>query len=307
MTWAYFTLIFLTMVTSVCGAVGNSVVIWLLSCRSQHTPFTVYMLNLAVADLLFLLCMAAVLSLETQPHPELDSISNDATPDFTPYAIAYEAMWRVKYFAYTTGLSLLTAISTQRCLSVLCPIWYKCHQPQHLSTIVTALLWALSFSMNMLASYFCTTYLHFHKQHCFKVDMAIGTLILGVFMPVMAISSAILFVQVRKSIVQRPRRLYVVILTTVFVFLVCSLPLGIYWYVVLWTDPKPQVKLLWLCVSRFSSSVSSSANPVIYFLVGNQRHRKLKESMGAILNRALQEEPELEGRETPSTGIQERI
>uniref|UniRef100_A0A8C2YUC0 MAS related GPR family member D n=1 Tax=Chinchilla lanigera TaxID=34839 RepID=A0A8C2YUC0_CHILA len=302
-TWTYFAMIFLTMVTSVCGIVGNSIVIWLLSCRVRRTPFSIYMLNLGVADLLFLLCMASVVSLETQPLPDWDL-------DFNSLAMAYEVMIRVKYFAYTTSLSLLTAISTQRCLSVLYPIWYRCHRPQHLSTTVLTLLWTLCFTMNMLASCFCTRFSHFNKKDCFKVDIAMSTLIMGVFTPVMAISSVTLFVQVRKSTLlgrRRPRRLYVVILTSVFVFLVCSLPLGIHWFVVFWTDLGPHTKLLWLCLARFSSSVSSSANPVIYFLVGSLRHQKLKESMNVVLDRALQEEPELEERETPSTGTQEGI
>ncbi|KAM6160892.1 mas-related G-protein coupled receptor member D [Erethizon dorsatum] len=308
MTWAYFAMIFLSVVTALCGIAGNSVVICLLSCHLRRTPFSIYILNLAVADLLFLLCMTSVVSLETQSLPDLDIIDENSIWKSSWYTMAYELLRRMKYFAYTTSLSLLTAISTQRCLSVLYPIWYKCHQPRHLSTMVIALLWALCFTMNLLASYFCTTFWNFNEKHCFKVDMTIGTLIMGIFTPVMAISSVILFVQVRKSTLlwrRQPRRLYVVILISVFVFLVCSLPLGIYWFVVFWTGLQPQVKLLWLCLSRLSSSLSSSANPVIYFLVGSQRRQKLKESMKAILDRALQEEPELEGREMPSTGTQE--
>ncbi|EHB12327.1 Mas-related G-protein coupled receptor member D [Heterocephalus glaber] len=272
-TWVYFSMSFLTTVISVCGIAGNSVVVWLLSRRLRSTPFSVYILNLAVADLLFLLCMASIIILETQPLPDFKNANLSAILSTNPRAkasaMAYEVVTRVKYFAYTTSLSLLTAISTQRCLSALYPFWYKCHRPRHLSSIVSALLWVLSFTMNMLASFFCNLFWHFIHVQCFKIDMALGTLILGVFTPVMAISSAILFVQVRKS--------------------------------------TPQVKFLWVCLSRLSSSVSSSANPVIYFLVGSQRSWRLKESMGAILDRALQEEPELEGRETLSTGTQEGI
>lgn len=313
-TWVYFAMTFLTIVTCVCGIAGNSTVIWLLSRCLRRTPFSTYILNLAVADLLFLLCMASVISLETQPLSDFRSTNSSANLSISPRAevrvTAYEVMKRMKYFAYTTSLSLLTAISTQRCLSALYPIWYKCHRPRHLSATVSALLWVLSFIMNMLASFFCSKFWYLTYTQCFKVDMALGALIMGVFTPVMATSSVTLFVQVQKSTLvrrRRPRRLYVVILVSVFVFLVCSLPLGIYWFVLYWVDLRPHVKLLWVCLSRLSSSVSSSANPVIYFLVGSRRSQRLKESMGAVLDRALQEEPELGGRETPSTGTQEGI
>lgn len=293
-TWVYFSVTFLAMATCVCGMAGNSVVIWLLSFHSeQRSPFCVYVLNLAVADLLFLLCMASLLSLETGP---LLTASTSAR--------VYEGIRRIKYFAYTAGLSLLTAISTQRCLSVLFPIWYKCHRPRHLSAVVCGALWALALLMNFLASFFCVQFWHPNEHQCFKVDMVFNSLILGIFMPVMVLTSTIIFIRVRRnSLLQRrrPRRLFVVILASVLVFLICSLPLGINWFLLYWVELPRDVRLLYICASRFSSSFSSSANPVIYFLVGSQKSHRLQESLGAVLGRALQDEPEPEGRETPST------
>ncbi|NXB82922.1 MRGRD protein, partial [Donacobius atricapilla] len=52
---------------SLCGLVGNGVVMWFLGFHTKQNPFTVYILNLAVADfsllLLFLLLMLAFLTL----------------------------------------------------------------------------------------------------------------------------------------------------------------------------------------------------------------------------------------------------
>nr|XP_004656839.1 mas-related G-protein coupled receptor member D [Jaculus jaculus] len=298
-TWTYFTVTFLAMVTCVCGLMGNGVVVWLLSFRVQRNPFCVYVLNLAVADLLFLLCMAFLLSLETGPLL-LNSTS----------IRTYEVVKRTKYFAYTTGLSLLTAISTQRCLSVLFPLWYKCHQPRHLSTVVCSVLWGLSLVMNFTASFFCVHFWHPSDSQCFQVDMVFSGLIMGIFMPVMTLSSATLFIRVRRSGLlrrRRARRLYLVILVSVFVFLTCSLPLGIYWFFLYWVDLPQAVKVLYFGIARFFSSISSSANPLIYFLVGSQRNQKLQESLGTVLGRALRDEPELEGRETPSIALSEGI
>ncbi|XP_051002838.1 mas-related G-protein coupled receptor member D [Acomys russatus] len=292
-TWIYLSVTFLAMATCVCGMAGNCLVIWLLSFRVQRSPFCIYVLNLAVADLLFLVCMASLLSLETGPL-----LTNSTSTR------VYEVIRRTKYFAYTAGLSLLTAISTQRCLSTLFPIWYKCHQPRKLSSAVCGTLWALALLMNFLASFFCVRFWHPNENQCFKVDMVFSILILGIFMPVMILSSATLFIRVRKNTLlrrRRPRRLFVVILASVFVFLTCSLPLGIYWFLLYWVGLPQDVRLLYVCLSRFSSCLSSSANPLIYFLVGSQKHRRLQESLGAVLGRALRDEPEPEGRETPST------
>ncbi|XP_041516700.1 mas-related G-protein coupled receptor member D [Microtus oregoni] len=291
-TWVYFSVTFLAMVTCVLGMAGNSVVTWLLSFRVQRSPFCVYVLNLAVADLLFLFCMASMLGLET----------GLLLPASTSTKI-YEGLRRTKYFAYTTGLSLLTAISTQRCLSVLFPIWYKCHQPQHLSAAVCGVLWVLALLMNFLTSFFCVRFWHPSKKLCFMMDMVVWGIILGVFMPIMILSSTILLIRVRKNTLlrrRRPRRLFVVILASVFVFLTCSLPLGFYWFFLYWEKLPQNVVSLYVCLSRFSSCLSSSANPVIYFLVGSQKSHRLQDSLGAVLGRALRDEPEPEGRETPS-------
>lgn len=287
----------LALVTSLCGAAGNSMVVWLLSASLRRNPFCVYLLNLAVADLLFLLCMASMLTLET---PSLAATQ----------AGVYEVVRRVKYFAYTASLSLLTAISAQRCLSVLFPLWYKCRRPRHLSSLVCCLLWALALVMNTLTALFCVPFWQHDRKWCFTVDVAMSTLIMGAFTPVMTVSGLTLYVRVRRSALlrrRRPRRLLVVILASVFVFLVCSLPLGIYWFVLYWLPLPREVMLLCVCLSRLSSSIGSSANPIIYFLVGSQRTRRLAEPLQAVLGRALQEEAELEGRETPSTGTNEGL
>lgn len=47
--------------------------------------------------------------------------------------------------------------------------------------------------------------------------------------------------------------------------------------------------------------MSSSANPVIYFLVGTRRGQGLPESLRAMLRRVLWDTLELEGKETPSS------
>lgn len=298
-TWVYFSVTFLTMVTCVLGMAGNSMVIWLLSFHVQRSPFCVYVLNLAVADLLFLFCMASMLGLET----------GLLLPASTSTKI-YEGVRRIKYFAYTAGLSLLTAISTQRCLSMLFPIWYKCHQPQHLSVAVCGVLWVLALLMNFLASFFCVQFWHPNKELCFMMDMVVSGIILGIFMPIMILSSTILLIRVRKNTLlrrRRPRRLFVVILASVFVFLTCLLPLGFYWFFLYWEKLSQNVVSLYICLSRFSSCLSSSANPVIYFLVGSQKSHRLQDSLGAVLGRALRDEPEPEGRETLSVCTNDEV
>ncbi|XP_006893452.1 PREDICTED: mas-related G-protein coupled receptor member D-like [Elephantulus edwardii] len=284
----------LTLLTCVCGMVGNGVVVWLLGFRVQRNPFSVYVLNLAVADFLFLLCLVLVLSMEFLKKM------------IETYFFFFLLLIIVMFFAYTAGLSLLTVISVQRCLSVLFPIWYKVHRPRHLSTVVCTLLWGLALLMMTLAISFCYTDI----QRGFTMDMFMNVLILGIFTPIMILSSVVLFVQIQR----RPRawrrrsvRLFVIILVSVLVFVVCSLPFGIFWTLLYRLQARSYVYYLLMKLSCFTSSLSSSANPFIYFLVGRRRSSSLRVPLRSILSRALQEGPELGGKEMSSTsGYQDK-
>ncbi|XP_060015738.1 mas-related G-protein coupled receptor member D [Lagenorhynchus albirostris] len=184
------------------------------------------------------------------------------------------------------GLSLLTAISTQRCLSVLLPVWYKCHRPRHLPGTVCVPLWAPSLPLSTLAS-LCGSFWHRDKWQCFTVDLIVSILITGTFTPAMATASLTLCTQVQRSSQRRrPTRLYVAILASVLVF-VCVLPLGVSGFLLYWLDLPQRMKTLF---GRFARLSLSSGRP------------SLREPLGAVLRRALWKEPELEEGQTLSTG-----
>lgn len=141
------------------------------------------------------------------------------------------------------------------------------------------------------------------QEALLTVDSVLISLILGLFTPMMAVSSLTLFVRVRRSSLcgRRPTRLYVVILASVLVYLTCVLPLGLYGSSCTGWTCSPRCSPRCICLARLSSSKSSSAKPVTYFLLGTRRGQGLPESLGTMLHRVLRATPELEGKETPSS------
>ncbi|NXO94348.1 MRGRD protein, partial [Certhia brachydactyla] len=100
---------------SLCGLVGNGVVMWFLGFHTKQSPFTVYILNLAVADfsllLLFLLLMVAFLSLAafcTSLFPVIHHFS------YLAFALGF-----LCHVFDLSSLGLLAALSVERCISVL--------------------------------------------------------------------------------------------------------------------------------------------------------------------------------------------
>ncbi|XP_001378247.2 mas-related G-protein coupled receptor member X4-like [Monodelphis domestica] len=265
-------IIILSLVIAVIGLVGNSIVLWLLGFRTQRSPFSVYILNLAAADALFLgsyfgLRMWVIVG-------ELN--------------LLLVLLWPCLLgLPYCVGLSLLAAISTERCLSVLFPLWYRCHRPKQTSAAVCTILWALPglYWGVFVALHFLNKnhfYNYFYPFLCF-VEFGwffLLTCVLGV-------SSLTLVLRVQcSSQRRRPPRLYLLVLLTVLVFLLCGLPWGV--IDVVWFFSGSSLKRY--RIFRLLACVNSSANPFIYFFLGSQWRKRGREPLRVILQRALGEE-----------------
>ncbi|XP_043827971.1 mas-related G-protein coupled receptor member X1-like [Dromiciops gliroides] len=266
-----------SLLVALVGLVGNSTVLWLLGFRIHRNPFSVYILNLAGADALFL-CCSFLFSIYL----------------FVSYLdiFMYKVVVYTTYMFYTAGLSLLAAISTERCLSVLFPIWYKCHRPKRTSAAVCFVLWALAslFGVTGFVICFCVRSPYF--CHNFFLTEFVWFILLTC---VLCLSSLTLLLRVQCSSQRRqPPRLYLLVLLTVLVFLLCGLPLEISDFIGRLTPYNMPHWIPWLL-----ACVNSSANPFIYFFLGSRRHRR-KEPLRVLLQRALGDDQEL-GSETWDT------
>ncbi|XP_059681943.1 mas-related G-protein coupled receptor member H-like [Gavia stellata] len=261
-----------TLLICLCGLVGNGAVLWLLGFRIRRNPITVYILNLAVADFTFLLFMVTSSILYM-----IESISCSSA-----VSLRYmRSLFLLSLFSYNLGLYLLTAISIERCVSILCS---SIRRPQHLSAVVCALLWALSIAVIAAVTSLCLL----HKyEHCQMALISMYVLNFLIFAPPMVISSTIFFIKVQCGSQQRqPGRLYLVIFLTVLFFLLFALPLSIWNFLQqfgYFLVPSQVVFLL--------ACINSSINPFIYFLVGSCRRHCSFVSLQVAFRRVF-EEPE---------------
>ncbi|KFW05338.1 Mas-related G-protein coupled receptor member H, partial [Fulmarus glacialis] len=177
---------------------------------------------------------------------------------------------------------LLSAISIERCVSILCPLWYRCRRPQRLSALVCALLWALSIAVIAAVTSLCL--LHEH-EHCRLALISMYVLNFLIFAPPMVISNVILFIKVLCGSKRRqPKRLYIVIFLTVLFFLIFGVPLSVWNFLQQfdYTVMPSQVVFLFACIN-------SSINPFIYFLVGSWRRRCSLVSLQVAFQRVFEE------------------
>uniref|UniRef100_A0A8C9FN87 G-protein coupled receptors family 1 profile domain-containing protein n=1 Tax=Pavo cristatus TaxID=9049 RepID=A0A8C9FN87_PAVCR len=252
-----------TLLISLCGLVGNGAVLWLLGCRIRRNPVTVYVLNLAVADFTFLLFMLTYTLLNL-----LKDLSCSTLPISVKHLVS---LLLPLLFAHNMGMYLLAAISIEKCVSILCPLWYRCRRPQHLSAVVCALglLWVFSGSLVSFITF-----------------GAVAVAICVTFSSMMLISNLSLLIKLQRGFRRRhPEKLYVAVLINVIFFFVFAIPFSMEAFLNL----AGGLQFLPEGTSLLLAMLNSSINPVIYFLVGCCRQRCSLRSVTAALRRVFEE------------------
>ncbi|XP_053101949.1 mas-related G-protein coupled receptor member H-like [Hemicordylus capensis] len=263
------------------GLVGNGMVIWLLGFRIKRNSFTTYILNLAIADSgvlisLFILTMFSIVLFISY---------------FTVYRFAiflympsfYSLVFELFFFMYSSGQFLLAAISIDRCVAILLPLWHRCHKPPRLSAIVCAVIWIISFLLSVI-HFTCLI-----TGKLVSVAILLRLLVNAFFVtPLMVVSTLTLFIKVCCKSQQRRRgKLVTVILLTLLFFLIFAFPLN----AVLISTYADVLNGILMQLGIFCTVLNSSINPVIYFLVGRrQKKGRPRVSMEIALQRVFKDD-----------------
>ncbi|XP_074741241.1 mas-related G-protein coupled receptor member H-like [Strix uralensis] len=262
---------------SLCGLAGNGIVMWFLGFHMKQNPFTVYFLNLAVADfsllLLFFMLILAFLYLISNC-----SYLSNFIPSYIDFVCIVEFLC---HFFDLSSLGLLTTISVERCISVFFPIWYRCHRPKHLSGIVSGMSWALAgfFAFSMSLSF---SFAEGYETVFAGIAIAVSTILSSM----MLISNLLLFIKLQcGSQRQQPGKLYVVVLLSVIFFFAFAIPFS----VEVFLNLPSSHELLPEKTTFLLALLNCSINPVIYFLVGSWRQCRFQGSMKVALRRVFEE------------------
>ncbi|XP_039202521.1 proto-oncogene Mas-like [Crotalus tigris] len=169
------------------------------------------------------------------------------------------------FFTYSASQFLLTAISLDRCVAVLFPLWHRCHRPPYLSTLVCGLIWILSFLLSAV---------HFllHQTKAFGSSPLLYQLIVNGLLctPLMVVSTVTLWIHMRSKSQRSQRKLLTTIFLALLFFLLFSLPMNVF-YVIEYFDTY---NLLLMTMGIGCASLNSSINPLLYFFIGRKQRGK---------------------------------
>ncbi|XP_075711298.1 proto-oncogene Mas [Rhinoderma darwinii] len=265
------------------GMIGNAIVAWILTFNIKRTKYTVYILNLAIADFIYLIFVAIVLLLM------VDTLLNRNKPT----NITLLALEVIYDFGYNAGMLFLTAISVERCLSVLFPIWYKCYRPKHLSSFTCGLIWLLGALLSLLDNFICPAKSFMDSTNdCTGIQIFSTVLTFAIIIPLMLVSSFILIYIIKTtSKKSRPPKIYFAIIITVLVFLISVAPIRLLWTLLYFkTFSNTMDAVAFFFATTYCTAFNSSANPFIYFFVGRQRKKRFGGSINTALSRVFKDD-----------------
>ncbi|XP_061855580.1 mas-related G-protein coupled receptor member D-like [Colius striatus] len=275
-----------------CGLVGNGKVMWFLGFHMKQNPFSVYILNLAVADfslllLVFLLILAFLSSTGICPYWH----------HIIYFYIDFRSVAEVLcHFFDLSSLGLLTAISMEQCICILFPVWYRCHRPTRVSAGVSGVLWALA-ACFVSSMYLSTSFAESYQMVFSDVAFAIAVVLLSV----MLISSLFLFFRLCCGSQRRhPGKLYVAVLLNMIWLFALSIPFS----VEVFLNLSSSQELFPVSSSLLLTLLDCCINPVIYFLAGSCWQRWFQGSVDGTFQQVFEEE---EVREEESCASEDTV
>ncbi|XP_067323127.1 mas-related G-protein coupled receptor member H-like [Anolis sagrei] len=230
------------------GLVGNGIFIRLLDFHIKKNPFTTYLLNLSIADIVLLIVQAI--------NNVFEILNIFGKISFMIYVrIVYYAIF---LFSFTTSQFLQTSISINRCMCLFFSLEHPCHQQPHLPTAVCIIIWILSFLISATHLILvCSIRYYWLGSLQFFFNAVI-------FTPIMCVSTIATLIKIclRSQQNKWGELLRAILLPRVF-FLLFAFPVHVIYSCELFQQPH----FYFYLYAYICASLNSSINPVIHYLV----------------------------------------
>ncbi|XP_060627697.2 proto-oncogene Mas-like [Anolis sagrei] len=256
---------------SLSGLVGNGIVIYLLGFHIKRNVFTIYILNLSIADFAHLTGIAIwniflILNL-------LGRIS------FMHYIFLLHSC--IFLFTFLTRQFLLVVISIDRSVCFFFPLWYQFHHPPRLSVAVCTVIWILTFLISVTDIILHAT---IEYSGILGLQYYLNTMI---FMPIMCVSTIAMLINIclRSQRKKCGKLLRAILLVLVFFFFFVY-PINIIYFISIFQKIDNYLFLY----TNISTSLNSTINPMIYYLVGRDKMGRSSKRIDKVLEELFKEE-----------------
>ncbi|TKS81907.1 G-protein coupled receptor ChemR23 [Collichthys lucidus] len=272
------------------GILGNGLVIYVTGFRMKRTVNSVWFLNLALADFLFLTFLIFTII----------SLSNNYEWRFGSVMCKLNTIViSVNMFA---SIFLLSTISLDRCLSTWVVVWAQNKRTVCKAQLICAVIWMLAVACSIPFGTF--RYIKTAKDSAYCVHSSSMTVkyimttfrfVVGFLIPFLVIFVCYVAIGVRarrlqRTRKQRPRR---VIFSIIFAFFICWLPFHVFQFLELHAMNNPDLRPAvnsGILLTASLAFMNSCLNPILYVFMCEEFQRKLKQSICFVLESALAED-----------------
>ncbi|XP_043114615.1 C3a anaphylatoxin chemotactic receptor-like isoform X1 [Puntigrus tetrazona] len=279
--------IFIYFVVFAVGIVGNGLVIYVTGYKMKTTVNSIWFLNLAIADFIFILIIIFYIVRAIKKVWLFG--------DFMCKFVSFVAV--LNMFA---SIFLLTAISLDRCLSTWVIVWAQNKRTLVKARIICSLTWVLS----MGCSIPFVLYRSVVKNQCsiksnnnVLQSLIIYRFLVGFLIPFLIIASSYIAIGVRAKRLKRGKKLkpFRVIISVILAFFICWFPFHFQQlsHIVAringWTNAASEFKKIGPFVNCVAH-LNSCLNPILYVFMCEEFKKKLKQSLLLVLETAFAEE-----------------
>lgn len=276
------------------GIVGNGLVIYVTGFRMKRTVNSVWFLNLALADFLFLafLIFTIISYSQSQQWPFgrfMCKLNNFVSV--------------VNMFA---SVFLLTAISLDRCVSIWVVVWAQNKRTVLKAQLICAVIWVTAVVCSIPYATFRDLRKSGRDSYCGypgsmtaeqKLILTVFRFVMGFLIPFLVIFVCYVAIDVRAGRLHRTRKLRSrrIILSIILAFFICWLPIHIFSFIE-FEAVKTRNPHLWTVVvgggplAVILAFTNSCLNPILYVFMADEFRRKLKQSICFVLESALAED-----------------
>lgn len=274
-------------VVVIVGTVGNGLVIYVTAFRMKRTVNSVWFLNLAIADFLFLAFLIfTIISFSQEYHWPFGLVMCKLNTFVTV----------VTMFA---SIFLLMAISLDRCLSVWVVVWAQNKRTVRKAVLISVAIWVAAVICSIPYAIFRLLKISKSgKTSCSYPITPLQSLVIfrfsmGFLIPFLAILASYVAIGARARRLQRRNRQRScrIIFSIILAFFICWLP----YHVVSFIELSVEKRFLHIVKIAGSLTVclaftNSCLNPILYVFMCHEFQNKLKQSICFVLESALAED-----------------
>ncbi|XP_008290802.1 C3a anaphylatoxin chemotactic receptor [Stegastes partitus] len=307
--------IIVTLLIFLVGVPLNGLVVWALGLRSRRhlvrrgsgeetraaSSFRVYVMNLAIADLVLLLRTPLMLGYV---------IHNYSWPFGRVFCHLIMFLRGLGLYA---SAFLLCAVALERCLCLLRPVWARLRRPSWAVPLACGLLW-------LLATILSVPYLHLAvlkeingthqclESDTFNTGLFVTETVAGFILPLLVFlgSNLAVLLTIKQAVpptptsssapsnTRRMTRMYHVLFFTMLLFLTCWVPYFVCRFLLALASKQDSAlykpALYGKYISLFLVYVKSALNPVLYVFAARGLSRAIKDSVVSTIERLFNDD-----------------